>query len=487
MVAFGPVLFNIGLLVSLLAVAMGLPAIVDLLAGNPDWQVFTGASAVSLFFGVNLMLATRTGGHTGLNLRQTFLLTGMSWLAIAAVGALPFAFSELNLSVADAFFESMSGITTTGSTVIAGLDQVPPGILLWRAILQWLGGMGIIVMALTVLPTLQVGGMQLFQTEAFDTPEKVLPRAAQLAGRVFAIYLLFTASCALGLWLAGLSGFDAITHAMTTIATGGYSTHDASVGYFRNETAEWIIIAGMIIGSLPFMIFVRIVLKSTRRDRSPILRDSQIRWFFFIVVLSVSGVTLWIWGRAGFDGPDALRSAAFNVISILTGTGYTTTDFGNWGGFPVILFLFLMFIGGCSGSTTCGIKVFRFQILYATARAQIRRLLLPHGVFIPLYNGRPVAEGISNAVMAFFFLYIICFGALAAGLAALGIDFITAISGAATAISNVGPGLGDIIGPTGNFQPLPESAKWLLSFGMLLGRLEFFTVFVLFTPAFWTR
>jgi trk system potassium uptake protein TrkH len=483
LVTIGPVLFIIGLLMSLLAIAMGLPAIADLATGNPDWQVFAGSAAVSLFVGVGLMLTTRTGTHTNLSLRQAFLLTSMSWVTVAVVGALPFVFSELDLSVSDAFFESMSGITTTGSTVIVGLDSAPPGILLWRALLQWLGGVGIIVMALAILPMLSVGGMQLFRTEAFDTPDKVLPRAAQLAGGIFSIYILMTGVCALGLWLVGFGGFDAITHAMTTIATGGYSTKDGSIGHFQNPAADWIIISGMIIGSLPFVYYLRVV----RGDLTPILRDSQVKWFLAIVVLSVASVTLWVWHETGFNAPDSLRHAAFNVISVLTGTGYATTDFGAWGGFPMVLLLCLMFVGGCAGSTTCGIKIFRFQVLHATARAQIRRLLSPHGVFIPYYNGKAIPENVSEAVMGFFFLYIICFGVLAAALAALGLDFITAISGAATAISNVGPGLGDTIGPAGNFSSLPEPAKWLLSFGMLLGRLELFTVLVLFSPAFWTR
>jgi trk system potassium uptake protein TrkH len=483
LVTVGPVLYIIGLLMSLLALAMGLPAIADLATGNPDWQVFAGSAAVALFVGVSLMLATRTSSRSNLNLRQAFLLTTMSWVAVAAVGALPFAFSELNLSIADAFFESMSGITTTGSTVIVGLDNAPPGILLWRALLQWLGGVGIIVMAMAMLPMLSVGGMQLFRTEAFDTPDKVLPRAAQLAGGIFAIYLVMTGFCALGLWITGFNGFDAITHSMTTIATGGYSTKDNSIGHFNNPAADWIIIIGMIIGSLPFVYYLRVV----RGDLSPILRDSQVKWFLVIVFVSVTGVTFWIWDDSNLGGIDTFRHAAFNVISILTGTGYVTQDFGAWGGFPVTLLLCLMFIGGCAGSTTCGIKIFRFQVLAATAQAQLSRLLVPHGVFIPYYNRKVIPETVSNAVMGFFFLYIVCFATLAAGLSAIGLDFITAISGAATAISNVGPGLGATIGPTGNFGGLPDSAKWMLSFGMLLGRLELFTVLVMFSPAFWNR
>lgn len=483
MVAVGPVLFIIGLLMSLLAVAMGLPAVVDFAAGYSGWQVFAGSAALSLFLGVGLMLTTRTGAHTTLNLRQAFLLTTLSWLAVAIVGAMPFAFSGLGMGVADAFFESMSGITTTGSTVIADLDAVSPGILLWRALLQWLGGVGIIVMALAILPILSVGGMQLFQTEAFDTPDKVLPRAASLAGAIFALYLLLTLVCALGLWLVGLSGFDAITHAMTTIATGGYSTRDASIGYFQNPSAEWIIVAGMIIGSLPFVYY----LTAVRGEVMPMFRDSQVHWFLVIVLLCVGAVALWLWKALDFPPAEALRYGAFNVISVLTGTGYSTADFDGWGGFPVTLFLCLMFVGGCAGSTTCGIKIFRFQVLYATASVQVRQLMMPHGIFIPYYNRRPISEGVSDAVMGFFFLYMCSFVVLASALAAVGLDFMTAMSGAATALSNVGPGLGDTIGPAGNFSSLPDIAKWLLSFGMLLGRLELFTVLVLFTTAFWTR
>lgn len=483
MIDFGPVLYIIGLLLSVLAVAMCVPAALDLATGNPDWLVFFGASALTLFISVSLILVTRSRKTSRLGLRQAFVLTTLSWVSIAAFGALPFAFSELDMSAADAFFESMSGVTTTGSTVIVGLDTAPPGILLWRALLQWLGGVGIIVMALAMLPMLSVGGMQLFQTESFDTPEKVLPRAAQLASGIGTVYVTLTFVWAVALWLAGMSGFDAMTHAMTTIATGGYSTRDASVGYYASAAVDWIVIAGMIVGSLPFVHYLRLA----RGESFRLTRDSQVRWFLAIVVGSVGVVSAWVWLRIGLDPVDSLRYAAFNVISVMTGTGYATTDFGAWGGFAATILLILMFVGGCAGSTTCGIKIFRFQVLYATARVQLARLLQPHGVFIPYYNRKPIPETVSEAVMGFFFLYILCFGVLATALAGLGLDFETALSGAATAISNVGPGLGPVIGPSGTFDPLPDAAKWLLSFGMLLGRLELFTVLVLLTPAFWRR
>ena len=483
MVAIGPVLHIVGLLMSIMAVAMLLPAGVDLLVGNSDWEVFASASALSLFVGVSLMLSTQSPSATNLSLRQAFLLTTLSWLTIATVAALPFAFSQLDMTIADAFFESMSGVTTTGATVIVGLDQAPPGILLWRALLQWLGGIGIIVMALAVLPMLSVGGMQLFQTEAFDAPDKVVPRAAQLAGGISGIYLTFTAILAAALWIAGLSGFDAIAHAMTTIATGGYSTHDNSVGHYNSSLVDWIIFFGMIVGSLPFVYYLRMMRGSLR----PLFQDSQVKWFFAIVAIVVVAISLWNWHVLDFAPMQALRYAAFNMVSVMTGTGFTTADYGNWGGFPITVVICLMFVGGCAGSTTCGIKIFRIQVLYATAKAQIERLLRPHGVFIAYYNRKPVPETVSESVMGFFFLYILCFSVLAVMLSFIGLDFITATSGAATAISNVGPGLGPIIGPAGNFDSLPASAKWLMSFGMLLGRLELFTVLVMLSPSFWRR
>ncbi|WP_281684391.1 potassium transporter TrkG [Thalassobaculum salexigens] len=297
------------------------------------------------------------------------------------------------------------------------------------------------------------------------------------------LYLGLTFVCAVALWLAGMDGFDAVAHAMTTIATGGYSTKDASVGYFNTPAIDWIITVGMIVGSLPFVHYLRIA----RGDTRSILRDSQVRWFLSIVVICVALVTLWILTQIGLGSQDALRYAAFNVVSVITGTGYATTDFGAWGGFVTTMMLILMFVGGCAGSTTCGIKIFRFQVLYATAKVQLARLLRPHGVFIPYYNRKPIPEAVSEAVMGFFFLYILCFGLVAMALAAMGLDFITAMSGSATAISNVGPGLGPIIGPAGNFDPLPDAAKWLLCFAMLLGRLELFTVLVLITPTFWRK
>ena len=479
MIELRPVGFVIGLLLSVLSIAMVIPAIVDASVGHPDWLVFAAAAATTLFIGVSLILTTRTSLRS-FNLRQAFIMTNLAWLVIATFGALPFRFSELELSFTDAFFESMSGITTTGSTIIVGLDHAPPGILLWRAILQWLGGIGIIVMAVAILPILQVGGMQMFRVEAFET-DKVLPRAAQIAAGISIVYVILTFFAAVVLWYLGMTGFDAFAHAMTSIATGGFSTYDASVAHFNSPAIDWAMSAFMVLGSVPFVLYLRLM----RGDVRPFFADSQVRWLLAILTVAIITTAYWIWRHGIAGGLDALRLSAFNVISIMTGSGFSTADFGQWGGFVVSLLFILMFIGGCAGSTTCGVKIFRLQVLYATARAQMRRLSQPNGVFFPYYNKKPIPDAVASSVMSFFFLFASCFALLAVGLGLTGLDFVTAVSGAATAIANVGPGLGDIIGPAGNFSTLSSEAKLILCAGMLLGRLELFTVLILLTPSFW--
>ncbi len=479
MIDLRPVVFILGILLSVLALAMLVPVAADLAVGHPDWEVFLASAAVTLFVSVSMILTTR-GGRRGLNIRQAFVMTTFAWITIALFGALPLAFSELEMSLTDAFFEAMSGITTTGSTVIVGLDEAPPGILLWRAILQWLGGIGIIVMALAILPILRVGGMQLFRVEAFEA-DKVLPRAAEVAGGISGIYAFLTAAAAIVYWSLGMSGFDAIAHAMTSIATGGYSTHDASFVHWNAPAILWATSVVMVLGSLPFVLYLR----AMRGELLSLLRDEQVRWMLAIMGGAIAVALAFLLLNAVLPLREALPHAVFNVISIMTGTGYASADFGLWGGFIMVEMFILMFVGGCAGSTTCGIKIFRVQIVYAEARVQMLRLMQPNGVFIPYYNKRPIPDAVASAVMGFFFLYMLSFAVLALALGLLGLDFITAVSGAATAISNVGPGLGGIIGPSGTFTSLPDAAKWLLSAGMLLGRLELFTVLVLFSPAFW--
>lgn len=465
----------------MLGAAMFLPALVDVAVGNDDWVVFASSAMLTLFTGVSFALMT--WGHAGsLSIREAFVLVVAAWTILPAFAGLPFAFSGLELSYADAFFEAMSGLTTTGSTVISGLDTAPPGILLWRSLLQWLGGLGIIVMAIAILPILQIGGMQLFKVEAFDTAEKVLPSAAQLAVSLISFYAFATGLTALLLWIANMPAFDAINHAMTSIATGGFSTRDGSVGHFDSAQIDWIIIGAMIVGSLPFALY----LQAIRGRPQTLWNDTQVQVFFGVLIVFVGLMTFY--DKATLVEPDALtdlRYAAFNVISIMTGTGYATQDYSLWGPFATTLFFFIMFIGGCAGSTSCGIKIFRFQVVYEAVSVQVRRLIHPNGVFVPHYNHKPIQDSVTASVMSFMFLFALTFGIVSMALTLMGLDLVTAISSAGTAIANVGPGLGPVVGPSGNFSSLPDLAKWTLSFTMLIGRLEIFTVLVILTPTFW--
>ena len=481
--SLNPVFSILGTLISVLAGVMMIPALVDYVQGDPNWTAFAAASAITLFSGVGVLLSTRVGRPESIGLRQAFLLTTSAWLAIGLFGALPFMLADTGMGLTNAVFESMSGITTTGSSVIPVVEEMSPGVLVWRALLQWLGGIGIIVMALAVLPMLSVGGMQLFKTESYENPERVLPRAAELAGGIFVVYTGLTVLWALALAFAGMSGFDAATHAMTTLATGGFSTRTDSIGAFDSAVIEWLVVVGMIVGSLPFAHY----LAFTRGGWRELGRDPQVRWFLALAAIFAFLVAWQITARHAYPISDSVRLAVFNTVSMMTGTGYGTADFAAWGGSATVLLLMCMFMGGCSGSTTCGVKMFRLQVLAANSRIQLSRLLRPHAVAVAYYNGRPVSEAVMDSVMGFFYLYILCFAAVAVLLGLTGLDMVTALSGAATSISNVGPGLGGTIGPAGNFDSIPTTAKWIMCVAMLVGRLELFTVLVLLAPGFWRR
>ena len=477
---FSPIIYLIGMLLCILSLFMMIPAFVDWLYGNNDWPAFVGASLLTLFVGAILYLSNRDSTTEHLELRQAFLLTNSAWISIALFGSLPFLLSEIDMSFTDAIFESTSGITTTGATVINNLEATSHGILIWRALLQWLGGVGIIVMALAVLPMLSIGGMQLFKTESYETPDKVVPKAASFAAGISIVYITLTIVWALMLWFAGMPLFDSIAHAMTTLATGGYSTRSDSLAAFNSSSIEIIVIFGMIVGSLPFVHYLAI----TKKGLKNLFKDDQVKLFLTLIVFVVLIVSIYL-NLNDIPFLEALRLASFNVISIITGTGFGTSDFNNWGGFPTTILLILMFIGGCAGSTTCGLRMARIQVLVANAKAQISKLIRPHAVVVSYYNQKPIPENVAESVMGFFFLYIISFAVIACLLGGLGLDFITAISGAASAIGNVGPGLGDIIGPSGTYQSIPELGKLFLCAGMILGRLEIFAILVMFSPLFW--
>ena len=460
---------------------MLIPFIVEFIYDEEN-STFLSSSALTTFIGI-LLILTNLEENRKLNLQQAFLLTTLSWLSIAIFGSIPFIFSDLNLSIVDSFFESMSGITTTGSTIIVNLESTPKSILIWRAILQWLGGIGVIVMAITILPLLNVGGMQLFKKDQVSyASEKILPKTREVTLVISIIYLVLTLTCGVAYWFVGMNLFDSIAHSMTTIATGGFSTHSDSIGYFQNPKIEIISIIFIILGSLPFIAYI----KFFKGEKKIFLKDSQIRGLLNILIISILLMIIYLmFDNKTYDFLDNLRISTFNVVSILSGTGYVTSDFSSWGKFPLIFFLFLMFIGGCAGSTTCGIKIFRFQILGRFIISQIKKLVYPHGIFPIKYNNEIISNTFIYSIITFVFLYFFIFFILAALLSINGLDFVTSISGSASAISNVGPGLGDIIGPDGNFSDLPNFSKLSLSLGMLLGRLELFAVLVLFFPSFW--
>ncbi len=475
-----PIGFIVGIFITTLAVVMAVPALADLVTGNRDWLTFAVSSGGGLVFG-GLLILSSYRERIALSVHQAFLLTTSAWIAASAYGALPFYFSELDLSYADAYFEAISGLTTTGSTILSGLDSMPPGILLWRSILHWVGGIGIIVMAVAILPYLRVGGMQLFRTESSDRSEKVLPGAAQIAAAITRVYALLTALCILAYWSCGMTAFEAVNHAMATLSTGGYSTSDASLGHFEQPAIHWFATLFMLAGGLPFVLYVQAI---NRMDWAP-LWDSQVRVFIAFLAIVVGVLSTWLSLTQQLDFLVALRLVAFNVVSIVTTTGFATTDYTTWGAPAQMAFFLLTYIGGCTGSTAGGIKIFRFQVMGAATGMQFRRLVHPHAVYIARYNGRPLPEDVMTSVANFVLMFLVSAVFLSVALGCLGLDFVTAVSGAATALANVGPGLGGTIGPAGNFASLPDAAKWLLSAGMLLGRLEILTCLILLTPAFW--
>lgn len=475
-----PVFYVIGLVVAFLGVTMLVPMGVDLFFGRPDWTVFLQSAVITVTVGGAMSLATANGVGRGLTIQQTFLLTTLIWVALPAFGALPFIFGEIQARPVDAFFEAMSGFTTTGSTVFSGLDTMPEGLLVWRSMLQWFGGIGIIVVAMVFLPELRVGGMQIFRSEAFDTMGKVLPRAAEIAGRIVWIYLGLTIASMLAYLAVGMTPFDAINHALTTMSTGGFSTHDASFGYYQGAP-EYVASVFMILASLPFVRYIQLVAGTAQ----PLFRDSQIRTYLGLIFSMALLMTLYRLIGNGDHFEHGFREGVFNVTSIISGTGFASTDYQLWGTFPVVAFFLLGLIGGCAGSTACSVKVFRYQILFTAIKTRIQQIFAPHGVFTPRFEGQPISEAVLSSVMAFFVLFVVSMGIWAVALSLTGLDMVTSLSGAATAIANIGPGLGDTIGPAGNFATLNDTAKWMLTAAMLTGRLELLSVYVLFTARFW--
>ena len=471
------VFFTLGILQVILGVSMFIPIIAQFIYSEIDSSFF-GASIVTIIFGT-LFFLSNLDHDKKLNLQQAFLLTALSWLSIAIFGSLPFVLSSVEFSFTNAFFESMSGITTTGSTIIANLESMPKGILFWRAILQWLGGIGIIVMAITLMPIMNVGGMQLFKISNNDSSEKILPKSKEIAIRLIYIYTGLTTLCAFFYFIFGMSLFDSITHSMTTLATGGFSNYNESIGYFNSSSIEISAMIFILLGSIPFIAYIKFI----NGNKMVFFSDIQIQSFFKVIFVSI--IILSIYLVINSSDTFNFMEILFNIISILTGTGYVNAQFDSWGSFSLVIFLILMFIGGCAGSTTCGIKIFRIQILYSFIINSLKKIIYPKGIFVLKYDQNPIDNKFISSIISFIYMYLVIFFLLTALLSLTGLDFITSISGAATSISNVGPGLGSVIGPNGDFSSLPDVSKWILSVGMILGRLELFAILVLFLPSFW--
>lgn len=479
MIEIRPIVHVLGLLLLVLAATMLLPAVIDIAEHSSDWRSFIVSAAITLFVAGLCALASRQRGRIQLDIRQAFLLTTLAWCIVPAFAALPLLF--LGHGYTDAFFEAMSGLTTTGSTVFDGLDGLPPGMLLWRSLLQWVGGIGIIVMAIVLLPFLRVSGMQLFKTESSEQSDKIVPRAFHMVAGIGVIYVGLTSACAILYGLAEMSVLDAVNHAMTTVSTGGYSTHDSSFGHFRAPETQWIGTIFMISGALPFIAYLRLA----RGQRRAVIDDPQVRALMVFFVIVVGLMAGWLMLDQQMQPHEALRLAAFNIVSIVTTTGFASTDYTLWGPGAEALFFVLLFLGGCAGSTSGAIKVYRHLIIWQLIRAKLQRLTAQHQMVRQRYAGQKIPEDVPSAVLAFVATLLGVTALFTIALGFLGLDFVTALSASATAITNVGPGLGPVVGPAGNFASLPAAAKWLLCFAMLLGRLEIFTVLLILTPGFW--
>lgn len=465
-----------------LAMFMTLPWIVLVIEKDPDAPAFGMSLLIILSATLITWLLTR---RVSLELKpwQMFILTAGSWTSISCFASLPLILGAPQLSITNAVFESVSAITTTGSTILSGIGGLSDGLKLWRGLMQWMGGIGIIVMGIAILPFLKVGGMRLFHTESSDWSDKVMPRTGGIAKATLSIYVGLTLVAMLSYWVGGMHPLDAIVHGMTSLATGGFANSDASFGAYAEQ--PWLLWMGsffMLSGALPFVLYIRFI----RSSKSALWNDQQVRGLLKLLLTAIVILSMWR-VLQGDDWFVSVTHVTFNVISVVTTTGYASDDYTLWGSLPIAAFFYLTFMGGCSGSTSGGMKIFRFQIAMLMLRNQLRYLIHANGVFTTRYNQQPVTSDISRSVVAFSFFFFITIAVLALGLSALGLDLVTALSGAATAVANVGPGLGDIIGPAGNFATLPDAAKWLLCIGMLMGRLEILTVVVLLTPMFWRR
>lgn len=477
----GPTLLILGAILNILALFMLIPLALSIAYDSDNQIAFFSSATITSVAGIIFLLIGKKSRLDFMQPRQVFLITSVAWTGVSLFSAIPFMLIDNPLSIANAVFEAVSGVTSTGSTVVVGLDNLPKDILLWRSMLNWIGGVGIVGMAIAVLPFLRVGGMRLFKTESSDWSDKAMPRARSLMAMIIYSYLALSFICCLAFWLGGMDIFNAVNHAMATVSTGGFSTSDNSFAQFNSLLLHWIAIIFMLIGAFPFVLFVRLLVNK----KFIVLQDTQVRGLLLIVAVTTATLTLQLMIAHEMDPLRAITMACFNLVSIITTTGFASGDYQLWGSLSLVLFFFATFIGGCSGSTTGGIKVFRLQIFGGLVKEQIMTAIHPRAIISRRYNNRLISSEIIASSISYMFLMVACWVVISIILALTGLDVLTSVTGSATALMNVGPGLGNVIGPAGNFSSLSDTAKWALSAGMLLGRLEFLTILVLFTPAFW--
>lgn len=480
MIELRPVTHSIASIVTALGVSMLLPAAVDWWHDDPHFVVFLQAGALTGLSGLLVGIATAGPSRT-LTIRQAFLFTSGLWLVLSLFGTLPFMMGATAASPTDAWFESMSGVTTTGVTIFAQLDGLPRGIHLWRVMLHWIGGLGIVVVAMVFLPAMRVGGMQFFRSEGFDTMGKILPRAGQIAAHVSGLYLFLTGACMTAYILLGMSGFDAVIQALSTVSTGGFSNHDAGFASF-GPGAQWAGAGFMVLATIPFIRMVQ----AMGGQFGPLARDVQIRAYLRWIASACVLILAWRLARgAEASLPTLLRETVFSTVSVFSGTGFANVDIAAWGAFPLAVLVICGLIGGCTGSTGCSVKVFRWLVLLRAVQAQLRRMHSPHRIYPLRFAGRVLEKDVVDSVIAFLTLFMLSFGLLIVALSLTGLHPRTALSAAWTSIANIGPVWGPEITANGSVAQLPDAAKRIMIIGMYLGRLELVSVLVLLLPRFW--
>ena len=475
------IFFVIGAMLIGVSAIMLVPIGYELLNGKSGvWQQFLLPFFITGGTGALFTLTNYQKDQIKLGIREAFLLTFLSWVTCSFFSGLPMYWIIQDCTLINALFESVSSLTTTGFSTIGTLESLPKGLILWRAILQWLGGIGIIVMAITVFPVLRIGGMQLFRSEFSDRSEKILPRVSQIAAGILYAYTLFTLFGYGGLQLCGLESFDAFCHAASAISTGGFSTHNSGILDFNNLAVEIVLMILMLIGGSTLLIYIRL----WKGDYKSVFRDQQLKGYLTTIVLACLFLSACLVFKGGTMF-DSVRKGCFIAISTITTTGFVLFNYMDFGSTVITMVFLMSFIGGCTGSTSGGIKIFRFQIIGSFIRNHIKQLRRPHGVFMPMFQEQKISDHLVTSVFSFIGLYLVSIAILAILLSLTDLDFVSSISGSVAAISNIGAGLGNVLGPVGNVDQISSFAKVFLMIGMILGRLELLTVLVLLSPGFW--